>query len=1080
MENYPQWNLPKEAKMRLGKGGIGSIQFTPDGTQLALSSTTGVWFYEVNTGKELSLIPWHRGSLVFSPDGRFLASDIDKGVVLWDMSTWSEVSLQEKLPSAAILRFSDDSKTLIFLNWSKSGETIYRVDVETGKTTTTQMGEVGERMGEIGEGIYLESYTLTDDRIAIGSNEGRIEVWDTTTGKKLSTLREIGKEVHLSYYPEKNHVLTMRFSPDGTRLATGNLDTTVQLWDTTSGEELIVFQKPIEGNMWIVSRGNGKDIINNPMKEEKLGRPSTLEFSPDGSLLACGNEDCTIKLWDTITGELVVTLTGHLCAVCLLTFSPDGAILASGSWDGTVRFWDIKKQRSLPTHIAGHLWINTASFLNDDSTLVSVSSDGIITNWDLQNLQKTTLQTKIPLEESVFCRTYRPHELSPDGTVLANHGIQSDPTKPNFSERVLRLTDVKTGSELGVFPNGNGWLFSPDGRFLGSWGGNKIHLLNTETGEKREIIIAEEPEEDDADTHTPMLSVIEFSPDGKKIVSGTDGGLVQIWEVETGIELSSFFEEQPPIDGSYQGAITTFAFSTDGSLLAVGTSKNIRILGSSSRPHFKEISAAKHGYDAILVFSPDDSVLLRNLYSGEIQLLDVATGKKLTSLDGHSVSNASGIKDLKFSPDNKTLMSVGGGNILLWDWDKVLASARGKEKENAFKHILPITEESEENILQFFEHSPQLSNNSLAKTSYHILWKGEVYLANEWYDVALEEFTRYLTAADRGIKRDVATRPSFHRKLFARIGKASKDIQDKEGFADMVNQLIERSPDSLSIQLNAHLVLVKFYNNNDMLQKAAEHLQKIDLLTADLRIESLALQVNVYLSLASYYHDSDMFDKADEYIQEIEDITAELASNAHGSLRLKLAIHFGLAEYYREHDSIEKVDAYIRKTGFVTEDAWMVLGPFDNADGIGFDTAYIPEDITEIDLAARYDGLDGVVGWKKFTDAELDGYIHLGEQYVDWQVSYAFATINSPDERDVQFRFDSDDQGKVWLNGKAVFSNTEAFMAMVDRHTIPVKLKPGKNSILVKVCNEKRGWGFFLRITDEDGQPFDDLIINRQ
>ena len=191
MENYPQWNLPKEAKMRLGKGGIGSIQFTPDGTQLALSSTTGVWFYDVNTGKEVSLIPWQRGSLVFSPDGRFLASDIDNGVVLWDMSTWSEVSLQETLPSAAILRFSDDSKTLIFLNRSKSGETIYRVDVETGKTTTTQMGEVGERMGEIGEGIYLESYTLTDDRIAIGSNEGRIEVWDTTTGKKLSTLREI-------------------------------------------------------------------------------------------------------------------------------------------------------------------------------------------------------------------------------------------------------------------------------------------------------------------------------------------------------------------------------------------------------------------------------------------------------------------------------------------------------------------------------------------------------------------------------------------------------------------------------------------------------------------------------------------------------------------------------------------------------------------------------------------------------------------------------------------------------------------------------------------------------------------------
>ena len=73
---------------------------------------------------------------------------------------------------------------------------------------------------------------------------------------------------------------------------------------------------------------------------------------------------------------------------------------------------------------------------------------------------------------------------------------------------------------------------------------------------------------------------------------------------------------------------------------------------------------------------------------------------------------------------------------------------------------------------------------------------------------------------------------------------------------------------------------------------------------------------------------------------------------------------------------------------------------------------------------------------------------------------------------------DSDDQGKVWVNGKEVFSHTKAFMAIVDTYTIPVKLKPGRNSILVKVCNEMGGWAFFLRITDEDGQSSDDLIIN--
>ena len=81
-------------------------------------------------------------------------------------------------------------------------------------------------------------------------------------------------------------------------------------------------------------------------------------------------------------------------------------------------------------------------------------------------------------------------------------------------------------------------------------------------------------------------------------------------------------------------------------------------------------------------------------------------------------------------------------------------------------------------------------NISLAKTSDHVLWKGEIYLANEWFDVALEEFTKYLSAADFRIDQDVTTPPSFHRNLFARIGKIGKDVQDKEGFANMVNELI--------------------------------------------------------------------------------------------------------------------------------------------------------------------------------------------------------------------------------------------------------------------------------------------------
>ena len=1074
MENYPQWNLPEKAKARLGKGRISEMQFSPDGTQLVVCSRIGVWVYDVATGKEISFLSGMSGAMAYSPDGRFIAtSKGDKisslginpreiGVVLWDISAGSEVSLQEDLPAAAMLRFSDDSKTLIFLSMSR--ETIYRVDVETGKTTTTQMGE---RLGK--ENIHLESYTLTEDIIAIGSRDGKIELWDMTTGKKLSTLGEIGKRVitwdRIAY---TNHAITMKFSPDGTRLATGNLDTTVQLWDTTSGEELTVLQKPIEGNMWSVSKGNGKEIVNNPMKEERLGRPSKLAFSPDNTLLACGSEDCTVKLWNTITGELVTTFIGHLSTVDQLTFSPDGTLLASGSDDGTVRFWDVKMRKALQTRIAGHMWISTASFFDGGSKLASVSSNGIITVWDLKNSRKTTSISKMTLEEPLYWGTYRHLVLSPDGTKLTNYGKQSDPSKPNFNESVLRLTDVNTGRELVAFPRGNGRVFSPDGKILASGQGNKILLLNIETGEKREIIAFER--DDDSDEYKPRISRLAFSPDGERIISSTRGGHVQLWDAETGMELSSFFEDIPPKGNRYKETIQHFAFSSDGLLIAVGSTKRIRMIGRAKQPHFKEYVYGYGEYNDTFIFSPDDTILIVGIQGGKIELWDVATGDKLTSLNGHSV----GIEDLKFSPDNKTLMSVGGGNILFWDWEKVLANARGEDQERESEVNLFTEEKSTEPVLQFLEHSQQKP-----KTSDHILWKGEVYLANEWYDVAYQEFLKYLTAADFPSDQDVGTSPSFHRQLFARIGKVGKDVQDKEGFADMVNKLIDAFPDSMSIQLNAHLVLAKFYHDNDILEKADEHIQKIDDITADLSAQGLTFQVNVYLSIASYYHNTDMLDKADEYIQEIENITTELDPNDHGSLRLQLATHFGLAEHYREHGNLEKADQYIQKTGFVTEDAWMVLGPFDNAGGIGYNTAYIPEDITEIDLDIKYDGLDGLVGWKKFTDAELDGYIHLGEKNVDWQISYTFATVNSPDERDVQFRFDSDDQGKVWLNGKEVFSHTKAFMAIIDTYTIPVTLKPGKNSILVKVCNEGGACAFYMRITDQNGQPYDDLKFDK-
>ena len=211
----------------------------------------------------------------------------------------------------------------------------------------------------------------------------------------------------------------------------------------------------------------------------------------------------------------------------------------------------------------------------------------------------------------------------------------------------------------------------------------------------------------------------------------------------------------------------------------------------------------------------------------------------------------------------------------------------------------------------------------------------------------------------------------------------------------------------------------------------------------------------------------------ERYLEMLNKLVDAMSHNLSAHLNISLV----LSEFYRENGMPEKAKSYIQSTGFITEDAWWTLGPFDNTAGIGYDTAYIPEDVTQIDTTTTYNGIDGQVSWQKSADRTLDGYVGLGRD-VDWGVAYAFATVISPDERKVQLRFDSDDQGKIWLNGEEVFAHTETHNATIDHYTIPVTLKRGANSILVKVCEEEQYWGFYLRITDTNGKPFDDLIIN--
>ncbi len=121
-------------------------------------------------------------------------------------------------------------------------------------------------------------------------------------------------------------------------------------------------------------------------------------------------------------------------------------------------------------------------------------------------------------------------------------------------------------------------------------------------------------------------------------------------------------------------SIRDLVFSPNGDMLAVTTLGKTRFFKCENQTRIDEIKMSRAD---VLVYSPDDTLLVNGLRSGKIELWDMTTADKLTTLNGHT----NGVEQLVFSPDGKTLASIGSeGTILIWDWDEIRKGTSGSEE----------------------------------------------------------------------------------------------------------------------------------------------------------------------------------------------------------------------------------------------------------------------------------------------------------------------------------------------------------------------------------------------------------------
>jgi eukaryotic-like serine/threonine-protein kinase len=480
-------------------------------------------------------------------------------------------------------------------------------------------------------GLLSVAWSPDGQRLATGSVDGTARVWQASGGRELLTLWG-----HMGY------VRSVAWSPDGTRLATASEDATAKVWDTADGRELLI----LSGH---------------------TGPVYSLTWSPDGTRLATASEDGTAKVWDGARGRELLTLKGRTgppisvdhwspsgvwsaawspSGVWSVAWSPDGARLATGNTDGTGRVWDAAGGRELFT-LRGHAGgVYCVSWSPDGQRLATGSWDGTAKEWDAAGGRG--LLTLLGPTSGVSSVAW-----SPDGKQVATAS----------GDGTAKVWDAAGGRELltlrghaspvkdehwspGPFSS---VAWSPDGKQVATASGDgRAKVWDAAGG--RELLTLR--------GHAGGVWSVCWSPDGQRLVTASGDGTARVWQVSGGREMLR-------LEG-HMGYVTSVAWSPDGIRLATGsldgTAKVWAVDGGRGLLTLKGYTGGVYS----VAWSPDGTRLITGRVDGTARVWQASGDRELLTLRGHT----GGVWSVSWSPDGQRLATTSGdGTAKVWAAD---------------------------------------------------------------------------------------------------------------------------------------------------------------------------------------------------------------------------------------------------------------------------------------------------------------------------------------------------------------------------------------------------------------------------